>query len=276
MPEREVSRAVEASSQRIPPFRMAENIWFVGGRAVSCHVIDTGDGLIMIDTGYPFMAEQILASMREVGLDPADLRILLHSHGHYDHIGNTRRFRALTGARAYISRIDNDICNGRLDLSWAEELGYPRLEPFDCDVLLDDGDIVALGNTRIRCRLAPGHTAGTLALFVDTLSHDRAVTCAMHGGVGTNSMARDFLERRGLSLDCREQFREGLHRLAEEKVDLVLGNHPDQNDTEGKLARVRAGEADACFDPGEWRRFLAACEARLDRMLAEEAAEPKQ
>ena len=257
-------------NHRIPPFRMAENIWFVGGRAVSCHVIDTGDGLVMIDTGYPFMGDQILASMREVGLDPARLRLLLHSHGHYDHIGNTLRFRALSGAKTCIGRADNDICNGRLDLSWAEELGYPRLEPFDCDVLLDDGDTLALGNTRIVCRLAPGHTAGTLAIFIHTMHHGRPVTCAMHGGVGLNSMARDFLARRDLSADCRERFRDGLHRLAAEKVDLVLGNHPDQNDTEGKLARVLAGDEEACFDPGEWRRFLAEREARLDRMLREE------
>ena len=259
-------------NQRIPPFRMADNIWFVGGRAVSCHVIDTGEGLIMIDTGYPFMGDQILASMSEVGLDPADLRVLLHSHGHYDHIGNTLRFKALSGAKTYISRVDNDIVNGTLDLSWARELGYPRLTPFDCDVLLDDGDVVALGNTRIDCRLAPGHTAGTLAFFIHTLHNGRPVTCAMHGGVGVNSMKRDFLERYGLSTDCRDQFREGLHRLARERVDMVLGNHPDQNGTEAKLARVQAGEADACFDPDEWRRFLAGREVILDNMLIEEAA----
>jgi len=240
---------------------------------VSCHVIDTGAGLVMIDTGYPFMGDQILESMREVGLDPADLRILLHSHGHYDHIGNTMRFKALTGARTYISRIDNEICNGTVDLSWATELGYPRLAPFDCDVLFDDGAVVELGNTRIECRLAPGYTQGTLAVFIHTFHKGRPVTCAMHGGVGVNSMTRRFLSWYGLSTDCREAFREGLHRLAGEQVDLVLGNHHDQNDTEGKLARVRAGES--CFDTGEWRRFLAEREAILDAMLQEEARQER-
>ena len=257
--------------ERITPFKMAENIYFVGGQAVSCHVIDTGEGLIMIDTGYPFMGDQILESMREVGLNPADLRILLHSHGHHDHIGNTIRFKKLTGAKTCISRIDNDMCNGKFFLSWPKEVSRPQLEPFDCDVLLDDGDEIALGNTRILCRLAPGHTAGTLIFFIHTVHHGRPITCAMHGGVGINSMAKEYLESRGLSLDCREQFREGLHRFAGEKVDLVLGNHPGQTGTEDKLARVLAGDPDACFDSGEWRRFLAGREALLDQMLAEEA-----
>lgn len=262
---------MQGSDGRIQPFRMVGSVYFVGGRAVSVHVIDTGEGLIMIDTGYPFMRDDILSNMREVGLDPMDLRLLVHTHGHYDHIGNTRFLKALTGAETCISRIDNAVCAGLSDLSWATELGYERLPAFSCDRLLEDGDIIALGNTRIRCALAPGHTAGTLALFFETCDFGRRLTCAMHGGIGLNSMALSFLNKYGLSPDCREQFRQGLHRLAREHVDVVLGNHPDQNDTEGKLLRRLAGDERAFVDEGEWQRLLAQCEARLDAMLADEA-----
>ena len=55
---------------------------------------------------------------------------IFHSHGHIDHFGCTQRFQELSGAKTYISRIDNDIVNGRYDLSWAKELAYERL-PFD-------------------------------------------------------------------------------------------------------------------------------------------------
>ena len=81
----------------------------------------------------------------------------------------------------------------------------------------------------------------------------------------------EYLNKYGHSLECREVFRAGLHRLATEKVDLVLGNHPPQNDTEGKLARVLAGES--VIDPTEWKRFLLHIEAKLDDMLAQEAKE---
>lgn len=254
----------------IAPFRLAGNIYFVGSRAVSVHLIDTGEGLILIDTGYPYMKEQILCSIRALGFDPADIRILLHSHGHYDHIGCTMDFKALSGAKTYITRIDNEIINGKRPLSWAEELGFEPLPPFDCDVLLEDGDRVSLGNTSIECRLVPGHTEGTLAFFFETEDNGRRLTAAMHGGVGTNSMEAWFLDKYGLDYGLREIFRNDLHRLAEIPVDIVLGNHPDQSDTEGKLARIFAGEKDACIDSGEWKRFMKACEDRLDRLIASE------
>lgn len=254
----------------ITPFRLAGNIYFIGSRAVSVHLIDTGEGLILIDTGYPYMKEQIICSMRTLGFDPADIRILLHSHGHYDHIGCTMDLVGMSGAKTCITRIDNEIVSGKRNLSWADELGFEVLPPFDCDVLLEDGDRVELGNTSILCRLAPGHTEGTLALFFETEVDGRNLTAAMHGGVGTNSMEAWFLDKYGLSYELREVFRRDLHRLAEIPVDIVLGNHPDQNDTEGKLARILAGEKDACIDPGEWKRFMKACEDRLDRLIASE------
>lgn len=262
--------SMSCDNMRIRPFRMLENVYFVGGREVSVHVIDTGAGLMMIDSGYPHMRERIREGMAALALDIRDLRVILHSHGHYDHIGSTVAFKAESGAKTCISRIDNEITNGHRDLSWASELGYERLEPFDCDVLLEDGDVVTLGNTRVRCELAPGHTEGTFALFFDTIDHGRSLTCAMHGGVGTNSLERAFLDRYGLPCSLRDEFRAGLHRLKTRHVDVVLGNHPDQNNTEGKLARLLAGDTDAFIDPTEWPRFLDACEARLDRMLENE------
>lgn len=251
----------------ILPFELYKNIYFLGSTRVSVHVIETEKGLVMIDTGYPEMYDQILESMAAMGLDTARLIAIIHSHGHIDHYGCTERLVALTGARTYISRIDNDITSGALDLSWAKELGYDRLPPLDCDVLIDDGDVLDFGDVRIHCVAAPGHTAGTLALFV-TLKD--GTVAAMHGGVGLNSMARDFLNAYGLPLDCRDRFRAGLCRLADEHVDLVLGNHPPQNDTQGKRARLAAG-ADNVLDAAEWQRFLKANEARLDEMLAKEA-----
>jgi len=113
----------------IQPFRLCENIYFVGSTKVSVHLIKTEDGLVMIDTGYPDMYEQILDSMDDLGFNPKDICAIFHSHGHIDHFGCTQKFKELSGAKTYISRIDNDIVNGTLDLSWAKELGYNRLPP---------------------------------------------------------------------------------------------------------------------------------------------------
>jgi metallo-beta-lactamase class B len=250
----------------IQPFKLYDNIYFVGSSRVSVHIIDTKDGLVMIDTGYPDMYEQILDSMDELGLNPEDICAIFHSHGHIDHFGCTQKFKELSGAKPYISRIDNDIVNGKLDLSWARELGYDRLPPFDCDVLVENDEKFSFGDVVVRCRLTPGHTYGVLSFFIKIGTADREIVAAMHGGVGFNTLKTDFLTRYKLSFNCREVFRESLHKIADEYVDIVLGNHPQQNDTQGKLQKVLMGES--VVDNNEWKRFLNKIEHELDIKIA--------
>lgn len=249
----------------IRPFRMYGNLYFIGSSRVSVHLIETECGLVLIDTGYPDMYEQLLESMEMLGFEPKNICAIFHSHGHIDHFGCTMKFKEISGAKTYISRIDNDIVNGTYDLSWANETGYETLPFFDCDVLVEDGECFTFGNTTIRCRLTPGHTEGVLSFFINIEENGKSIVAAMHGGVGMNSMATDFLNHYHLSFKCRDIFRNGLHQLADEHVDLVLGNHPQQNDTEEKLRKVTSGEG-SIIDPSEWKRFLIAMEQKVDML----------
>lgn len=253
----------------IVPFKLCDNLYFVGGKKVSVHIIKTSVGLVMIDTGYPDMFEQIVENMRAVYLEPTDICAIFHSHGHVDHYGCTTRFQAISGAKTYISRIDNDIVNGTLPLSWAKELGLPAPQPFDCDVLIEDGDSFTFGDTTIRCVLTPGHTAGVLSFFVGVRDNGKTVIAAMHGGIGMNSMRADFLNEYGLSFDCRESFKTGLSKVRHEQVDIVMGNHPGQSDTEGKQKRLQNG-VESIVDPMEWTRLLDSAERNLDALLESE------
>lgn len=250
----------------ITPFKMYENIYFIGSTRVSVHLIETEEGLVMIDTGYPDMYEQILDSMIELDFNPKDICAIFHSHGHIDHFGCTQKLKELSGAKTYISHIDNDIVNGKTDLSWAQELGYERLPAFNCDVLVADGDSFSFGNTTIRCILTPGHTDGVLSFFISTGRGDRKIVAAMHGGVGFNTLTTEFLNKYKLSFSCRDVFRESIHKIIDEQVNVVLGNHPQQNDTEGKLQKVLMGES--IVDNNEWKRFLNKIENELDIEIA--------
>jgi len=252
----------------IKAFKMFGNLYFVGSTAVSVHIIETEEGLVMIDTGYPDMYEQILDSMNDLNLDPAKICAIFHSHGHIDHFGCTLRLKALSGAKTYIGRPDNDIVNGKLDLSWTKELELGSFEPFDCDVLIDDGDVFTFGKTKIRCVYTPGHTDGVVSFFVNIEDGDESIIAAMHGGAGINSMTREFLDAYGLSYDCRDKFRKGLHALKNEQVDLVMGNHPQQNDTEDKLQKVLNNQS--IIDPSEWQKVLLMAENNLDKMINDE------
>lgn len=255
---------------KLEAFRLHSNIYFIGNEEVSVHLVDTDEGLVIIDTGYPDMGELILENIKKLGFAPEKISAIFHSHGHIDHFGNTEMLSGLSGAKTYISRIDNDIVNGTLDLSWAKELGLQRMPPFSCDVLLEDGDSFDFGNTQIRCVHTPGHTDGVMS-FIITLADGKVA--AMHGGMGSNSMSSAFLLEYGLSFDCRLKFKEGLKKLSCEHVDLVLGNHPEQNDTLGKMLKVKAGAE--VLDADEWARLLARGEAKIASLM-ENDPEPKK
>jgi len=251
----------------IQPYELHKNLFFVGSTRVSVHVFKTEKGLVMLDTGYPDMLDQILDSMKEVVLDPKDLVAIFHSHGHIDHYGCTRELVEISGAKTYISRIDNEIVNGTLDLSWAKELKYERIPPFDCDVLMEDGDLFDFGNVAIRCRHTPGHTEGVMSYFVTFCDGEEKLVAAMHGGIGINTMRKAWLDSYGFPYTCRDVFLDGLCALAGEKVDLVMGNHPENNNTQGKIERLKNGED--IIDRDEWGRLLASCEKSVRKLVAD-------
>ena len=248
---------------KLQAFRMHANVYFIGSEAVSVHLLDTEKGLVLIDTGYPKMRDLIFDNIAKLGFSVKDICAIFHSHGHIDHFGNTIELARLSGAKTHISRIDNDIVNGTLPLSWAKELKLDPIPPFSCDVLLEDGDVFDFGNTQIRCLHTPGHTDGVMS-FIITLSDGKIA--AMHGGIGMNSMRSEFLREYGLSFECRQKFKDGLERLSHEKVDIVLGNHPEQNDTVSKLQRILGG-ADNILNPEHWQRFLAMVNKKIDNLI---------
>ena len=253
---------------KLRAFRLYDNLYFIGDETVSVHLFDTEEGLVLIDSGFPKMYELILDNIKALGFSPENITAILHSHAHIDHFGTTARLVALSGAKTYMSEIDDDLFNGPVDLTWAKELKLDPLPPFRADVRVKDGDVFSFGRTSIRCVLTPGHTAGTLSFFVTLPDGTRA---AMFGGAGMNSMTSAFLGEYGLSFDCRRAFRRGLARVENEEVDLVIGNHPGQSKTLEKMLRILDGDTDIC-DRNEWGRVIAGFCTLIDRLEATDPA----
>ncbi len=252
------------------PLKIFGNLYFVGTVPASSHLIDTGEGYILLDSGYQQSLYLVLHSIYKLGLDPMKIRYIVHTHGHIDHMGATRALVEMTGAKTFIGRADREYANGTLDLSYAKELGMTFTETFEPDVLLDDGDTVTLGNTTLTAVSTPGHTPGATSYFFDVTDGERTVRAALHGGMGINTMCREFLDKYGLSYDCREKFAAAMDRLAEMKADLFLGNHMQHNDTTGKAKRVAAGESDAFIVPGEWSAYCRWAKENLFHMIEKE------
>ena len=235
---------------KMTPFRIVGNTYFVGTYQASSHLIDTGDGLILIDTGYENTADLVLHSIRELGFHPEDLKYIVNTHWHWDHTEATAAFAALSGAKTLVGRDD-----------------YERaLRYFTPDILIDDGDTLTLGNTTIRFLHTPGHTKGTISLFYDVREGDRIYRVGTFGGAGLNTLVPDHFDFEG----CREAYFTSLARLKQEKVDVFIGNHTWNNGTYEKLLRLQAGGENEFINSEIWGEFLDSLRTRLEALIASE------
>ncbi len=237
-----------AKKDYVAPARMIGNIYYVGTHPASTHVIDTGDGLILIDPGYYEALYVVIDNMHRVGLDPMDIKYIILTHAHYDHVDATAALVELTGAKVFISKDDMPLISGEI-------FHYP-FRPFTPDVLISDGDVIELGNTSIKCISTPGHTDGTISIFFDVTEDGTTYRAGMFGGAGSNTMMREFLTENNLPDDCREKYVASVKRLLNEKVDIFLGNHVWNNKTKEKLAALGTTDVNPFIDPEGWTKFL--------------------
>jgi metallo-beta-lactamase class B len=240
------------------PFKIIGNLYFVGNTWCSSHLIDTGKGLMLLDT--PALPEfpYLLDSIYRLGFNPKDIKYILVSHAHSDHYGAVKALVHMTGAKTFMGEVDaqvmkkNDEKQG--DRRYTQQVRFNEI--FEPDVLIKDGDIVELGNTKIRWVLTPGHTDGVMSHFWETQEGGKTYRVGIYGGAGFSSMSESALKNRGLPLSFQQVFTQSIDKVWNEKVDVMLGNHPFHNDTFEKHERVLKGAKDAFIDPTEWQRFL--------------------
>ena len=254
------------------PFRIFGNLYFVGTPPASVHIVDTGEGLIMFDTGYQQSLYMVIDNIYRVGLDPHDIKYILLTHGHIDHMGAAKALRGLTGAKIALGKEDRDYASGTLDLSYAKELYMEFCETFEPDILLSDGYEIRLGNTTVRAVATPGHTPGAMSYFFNVSDGADIFIAGLHGGMGINTLCKEFLEKYDLPYTLREDFVRSMLRLNEERVDIFLGNHMQHNHTEKKATLVRSGDQRAFIDPSEWQPYNLWCIENLEKMIKKEKA----
>ncbi len=248
-PKKEIKRVIDGY---IAPFNLAGNIYFVGTYQASTHLIDTGDGLIIIDSGYSDALHIVIDGIHRLGFDPRDIKYIINTHWHIDHTQATAALADFTGAKTLISTPDAET---------VREKGI-----FTPDICLNDGDTVSLGSANIRCLLTPGHSRGTMSFFFDTVHGGKTYRAGTFGGAGVNSLVSTSpLYYEG----CRADYIRSVERLMGERVDIFFGNHCWNNNTDGRAARVAAGDKDAFIDPDEWQKFLKYCKDRYLKLTAD-------
>jgi metallo-beta-lactamase class B len=185
-------------------------------------------------------------------------------------MGAAKALRELTGAKIALGKEDRDYANGTLDLSYAKELDMEFSETFEPDILLSGGDEIRLGNTTVRAVSTPGHTPGAMSYFFNVSDGKDTFIAGLHGGMGINTLCKEFLDKYGLPYSLRDDFVRSMLRLNQEKVDIFLGNHMQHNHTERKAELVRSGNRLAFVDPDEWQAYNLWCIKNLENMIKKE------
>jgi len=196
------------------PVKVFDNLYYVGQTEYSAWAVTTSEGIVIIDPIFDYSVEaEIVDGLRKVGLDPADIRYVIVSHGHSDHAGGARYLQDRFGARVILAPEDWDLL-ARTGGDWPK----PRR-----DIEATDGYELRLGETTLVLHKTPGHTPGTISTLIPVFDGSRRHMAALWGGTAYNFMgrgedARWFREY----IASAERFR----RLAAEAgADVVLSNH---------------------------------------------------
>ncbi len=239
----------------LPPTKYTDDVYHIGAEHAPCWLIESTDGLILLDTGLPQTLYLLLDNLRKLGFDYRDIRHIIHSHGHIDHIGGTRALVALTGAKTYIGYGDEETVRGNNALQWCNEYNREFEEPFAPDVIVHDREKVQIGDKEFLFVATPGHTAGTMSIFFNCCDKGKTYRAGMFGGGGLNSMKRSYLEKYGLPMSLRKDFLQSIDKVYNEKVEVHIGNHLEDNNHQEKMQTAAHG-VNPFLDGSTWKRFL--------------------
>lgn len=233
------------------PFHVVGSIYYVGNNYVSTYLIDTGEGLILIDPGFKETVYMVFDSIRKLGFNPTEIRHIFLSHGHVDHVAGTRFLQEYSGAKVWLGKADEFFFTERLDLT----ADPAHITPFTIDMFYDYEKDFVMGNVRIRFVHSPGHTPGCTSIFVHTEHKGRPVIAAMHGGLGLNGLTYDELDENRLPRSLQADYINGLRKIQDEPVDVVIVSHNHNYDI---LARHRMddGSGDVYIDPSGWSEMI--------------------
>lgn len=210
----------------VEPFKITEQIYYIGNAWVGAYLIDTGDGLILLDTTTAETSFLLLDSIYRLGFNPRNIKKILLSHAHIDHDGAVRFFKELTQASVYLSQEDDDFRRTKAASFVGLDLKFKSYD-YEADIHYSDDMPISLGNVTIRTLLTPGHTPGTTTIFIDASDNDgKMLTAAMHGGVGVLTMSDETFQQSGLSPELRRRFIRDCEKLKSAHVDICLPSHP--------------------------------------------------
>ncbi|MEO6225075.1 MAG: subclass B3 metallo-beta-lactamase [Sphingomicrobium sp.] len=248
-----------------PPVRIHGNAYLVGTCGISAILITGSQGHVLIDGGPEAAADLIAANIRELGFRVSDIRIILTSHEHFDHVGGISRLQKLSGATVMTSAAAARVLTSGQPAADDPQFGVLKAFPgVPVGRVVRDGDEIRLGDLMLTAIATPGHTAGALSW--------RWVSC--DGGVCRTMVYADSLTPVSgptyRFTDHPEQIaalRSSIAKIAASPCEILLTPHPSASDMPDRLALGKR-----LLDEGACTTYAAGLTHGLDERLAKEKA----
>jgi len=251
------------------PIRIAGPIHFVGTKDLGVYLIATKAGHVLIDGAMPGSAPLVEASIRKLGFKPEDIRVLLITQAHFDHVGTLAHFKQSTGAQVAVMAPDDELVKsaGKTDylFSGAKRV---RFDPVTADRVLKDGDVVELGGVKLTAHLTPGHTRGTTTWTTFVEEGGRTYNVVFAGSTSVNPGTR--LVRSPSYPGIADDYRRSFRLLESLSPDIFLAAHVGFFDMDEKRARVPTAGVQAWVDPDSFKRHVAESKAAFEALVAKE------
>jgi len=256
----------------IEPFRVIDNIYYVGTEGIAVYIIKTSQGLILVDTAMPQSTGLIKDSMGKLGFKVADIRLIVNSHAHLDHTGGFAEMKKESGAPLVAGERDKPLLEGGYypgDEKNAD-LAFP---PVKVDRAVKEGDKVTLGDVTLIAHSTPGHSPGCTSweTRAKDAGKERSVLFFCSGTVALNHLVGGSTTYPGIVDDYRATYA----KAKAMNPDVLLGPHPEVYDMAAKRAQMKDGAPNPFVKPGELATYIATLEKDFNTQLEKQTAAAK-
>jgi metallo-beta-lactamase class B len=250
------------------PFRIIDNVYYVGTAGLASYLIVTPQGSILIDTVMPEATALIKANIEKLGFEVADIKFMLNTHAHIDHTGGFAELKKDSGAQMVAGAADKPLLEGGYYPGEEKntDLAFPGVK---VDRAVKDGDTVTLGGVTVTARATPGHSPGctSWAMKVKDGTTQRDVLFFCSATVALNKLVGKPTHP-GIVNDYRKTFAKA-KRL---KPDILLAPHPEMYGMKEKREAMHEGAPNPFVKPGEFATYVAGLEKDFKAQLKKQTA----
>lgn len=234
-----------------PPHRIADNLYYVGSAGLSTYLITSTKGHVLINASFDRTVPLIRASVEKLGFKLTDVKIILTNHAHNDHVAGTALLKELTGAKVYIMEGDDKVVasGGKGQYKYTD-----TWKPVKVDKVLKDGDVVEIGEAKLRAHLTPGHTRGNTTWSMETTDQGKKLNAVIIGSPNVNP-GFELVNNKTypeMGADYARTFRV----LKALQCDLFLGAHGEYYDMAAKYKKLKPGAPNPFIDPAGYREYV--------------------